>query len=1120
MSNGSARGYSDLISRLDRFIRKFYLNQFLRGLIFFFAVSLVGFLLINIIEYFLNLNTTGRKVLFFSYLALSAGLLVYWVGIPLAKMFSLGSRITRENAALIIGKHFPEVEDKLLNLLQLSDGKGVLDQPDLMLAAIDQRTVELKPVPFMNAIDLKLNRKHLKYLAVPISALVIILFASPSLIPEASFRLLRNDIEFVPDAPFLFKYEPPSTSVYEGDDVEIDLQVDKLTSLPSEVFVIANGYKYKMKSEGNGSFNYTINQIKEPVRIEFEAEGYSSKDFFLDVVMRPKITSFEIDLDYPSYINLEDRTMKNIGDLQIPEGTLLRWKIVSSNVTGVFIETSNDTLLELSQLSLDLFQGSYLASESFAYEIISRGTVDGLFDTVRFSVDVTGDFYPEISVDQYQDSIEDRYLYFLGEAKDDYGLKNLQFVYSVESPSRDSVSGRAIIQYLPISSNSLYEQFNHFFDITSLGLVPGDKVSYYFQACDNDGFNGSKCSKSQLMVYQMPSMDEITAEVNEGSSEIKDDLAGAIEESQELQEEVNALKERLLEDKNLSWEDKQAIEKVLSDQQKLEESINSIQQEMESNFNQQREFQEPNQDLINKQEMLQELFDSVFDEEMKELMKKLEEMLEEAADENMLDELSEMEMNNEEVEKELDRMLELFKNLEFQQRMEETKDALDELAKEQEELAEETKEGNNTEEQKEKQGKLNEEFEKLADEMEELEKLNEELSKPQDGFEEMKDGSEEVKEQQENASEQLDQGKKKNASESQQNAADEMKEMSDKMSSMMSSMQMEQQMEDMESLRQLLENLVTLSFEQENLIYEIQATDVGSPKYVSLVQDQFKLRDDSKLVEDSLYALAGRVFEIQSFITEQITDINREMDKAIDALEDRKNGKANVSQQFVMTGYNNLALMLSEVLDQMQQAAASSMSGSQNCQNPSQSKGKGEQLGDIGQMQQQLNDQINQLSEMMKNGGKPQGQGGMSKQLSQMAAKQSAIREALRQLNESQNSDGTNGLGELEELMKQMDQTETDLVNKQLTEELLNRQQEITVKLLEAAEAEKQREKDKQRESQVGMEMDRPVPPSLEEYLKARDAEIELYRTVPADLKPYYKGLVEKYFKNISFNAR
>jgi hypothetical protein len=212
--------------------------------------------------------------------------------------------------------------------------------------------------------------------------------------------------------------------------------------------------------------------------------------------------------------------------------------------------------------------------------------------------------------------------------------------------------------------------------------------------------------------------------------------------------------------------------------------------------------------------------------------------------------------------------------------------------------------------------------------------------------------------------------------------------------------------------------------------------------------------------------------------------------------------------------------MLSEVLDQMQQAAASSMSGSQNCQNPGKKSGKGDQLGDLGDMQKQLNEQMNKLSEMMKQGKQPGGKGGMAKQFAEMAAKQAAIRDALRKLNENQNSDGNNSLGELEKLMEEMNQTETDLVNKQLTEELLKRQQDISVKLLEAAEAEKQREKDNKRESNTAQQFDREFPPSLEDYLKSRDAEIELYRTVPADLKPYYKGLVEKYFKSISFSNR
>lgn len=132
-----------------------------------------------------------------------------------------------------------------------------------------------------------------------------------------------------------------------------------------------------------------------------------------------------------------------------------------------------------------------------------------------------------------------------------------------------------------------------------------------------------------------------------------------------------------------------------------------------------------------------------------------------------------------------------------------------------------------------------------------------------------------------------------------------------------------------------------------------------------------------------------------------------------------------------------------------------------------------------------------------------------------MAAQQAAVREALRKLNEELNKDGKNSLGNLDQLQKQMEKTETELVNKQLTNEMLKRQQEILTRLLEAENAERQRETDNKRESNTAKDMVKQMPPEIEEYLRKKQAELELYKTVPPNLKPFYRDLVEDYFKSL-----
>ena len=131
-----------------------------------------------------------------------------------------------------------------------------------------------------------------------------------------------------------------------------------------------------------------------------------------------------------------------------------------------------------------------------------------------------------------------------------------------------------------------------------------------------------------------------------------------------------------------------------------------------------------------------------------------------------------------------------------------------------------------------------------------------------------------------------------------------------------------------------------------------------------------------------------------------------------------------------------------------------------------------------------------------------------------MAAKQAALRNALRQLQKEKQQQGK-GDKALDEIMQEMDKIETDLVNKRLTNEMMKRQQEILTRLLEEERAEREREQDEQREAQSAKQQPAKLPPALEEYLKKRRAEVDLFRTVSPALKPYYKQLVEEYIKGV-----
>lgn len=167
-----------------------------------------------------------------------------------------------------------------------------------------------------------------------------------------------------------------------------------------------------------------------------------------------------------------------------------------------------------------------------------------------------------------------------------------------------------------------------------------------------------------------------------------------------------------------------------------------------------------------------------------------------------------------------------------------------------------------------------------------------------------------------------------------------MKDMANQMEMQMQQGEMEQMQEDMQALRQLLENLVGLSFDQEDLVKEFDKASINTPRYVELVQEQNKVKDDFRLVEDSLQALSKRLFQIETFITDKVGEIKDNMAQSLEHLEERQKPQAADNQQRTMKGVNDLALMLSEMMNQMQQQMAAQMAGSQMCNNPKPGQGQ------------------------------------------------------------------------------------------------------------------------------------------------------------------------------------
>jgi len=1109
----SESNYLQLLRKIDEFIRKYYINRMIRGGIYFLGISLLVFIVSVLLEYFGKFNASVRTVIFYTSSGLILGLIFIQLLWPLFKLLSIGKRINNQQASRIIGAHFPHINDKLSNIFQLKSIESS-SETDLISASINQKIDELKPIPFALAVNFKDNLKYVKYAIIPFVIFVLIGLIQPSIIKDGTSRLVAHTSEFIPVTPYEITILNKELNAFKNTDYTLEV---KLTGdeIPDKIFLDYDAGSFLMKKEENNRFSYKLRNLNRALNFNLFDGTYRSKNYELKIIPKPLLIDFQTTLEYPKYLKKSSEVVQNNGDLTVPAGTNIKWSFKTEETESMlFIEQDSSSEVMLSGENEYVFEKQLLKSQNYGLSVSNQHLK--YQDTITYFLKVIPDLSPSIELDVEQDSSSFKRFYFKGMVKDDYGFTRLKFYASIRS--ENGAKTNKIEKNISINTALTQTDFFFVWNSDEYNIQSGDQVEYYFEIWDNDGVNGSKSARSKTQLLNTPSQEDLSNMRKESNEQIKEDLEESIELTKEIQKDLEELNERILDKKDLGYQEKQLMEDILKKQKAVENSIERFSEENKKKNMLQNEFEEESEELLSKQEQLEDLFEKVMSEEMKEMMKEIEKMLKELNKKDLQESLDKIELSNKDLSKELDRNLELFKQLELEKELAETKEKLDALKEEQKDLKEETKDGKKGEDELEsKQKELNEEFEKISENLDEIEKKNKELENPNE-LEKTDNLEERIKEEMKDSQEQLSKNQKNKASESQENAEQQMDQLSQKLGEMQMQMQSSANAENLEDLRALLENLIQLSFDQEEVMETLKKTDRNDPQYLQLAQKQRKLKDDSKIIEDSLFALSKRVVELEAKVNTEISSINYNMDKAIDELGERNTKLANNRQQLSMTSINNLALMLDEAIQAMQMQMQMQQ-GKGKCQKPGSGKPSSSSMK---KLQQQLNKQMGQLKKEMENGkspnGKKQGQkgkgkAGMSKELAQMAAKQAAIRKELNKLQEELgNGNGGNKLKKLEELMEK---TETDLVNKRITNETLMRQKEILSRLLESEKAEREREKEKKRESTEFTDVISRNQNLFLEYNSRKEKELELLRTLPPSFSNFYKSKVSEYFNQI-----
>lgn len=1090
------KNYKQFVDKLNLYIKKFYLYRLIRGLMLFILLLIAYTGSMALLEYFSYFDPQIKLGIAIVSILITIVIAVYFVLIPFIKLLGLGKLLTFYDVSDLLSKRYPEIKDRLINIIELSGQHSSHYSDVLTQASINQKIDELKVFSFTDAIRLK-DLKPVFIVFIGVSLFFAMGFISfPDMFRESSVRLIRYQQQFEKPAPFTFSLQNTNLEVVMGESVELKLKCEG-KEIPQMVYVNIGGNDFLMTRE-NDTFTYTVENVNSSFPFYFTDKKYISEDYKISVLNKPFISGFTVHVQPPSYTGLNGETLTNIGDLKIASGTGITWRFNTVDTDSLEI-ILNDSLIIDGNRDGSVFELKKTFFSNAEYRIAIRNARLSEQNSLVYKVQIVPDLFPEITVVQVRDTLDFKRFHFKGNIVDDYGFHQLAFNISVEGT--DSVIN------IPVTPSFLNQDFYYSFDFASVKEM-GKSFKYFFSVYDNDFINHFKRSISETFTFTFPDYQEIVSKENEDMNSMDQLLQKSSKLTQEIQQEFENFKRKQITSNMSDWEKFQAVKDIVKKKNELENVLEQIAQQNKDATNFLNSFSDEKQEILKKQEQIDNLLNEVFSDELKKLFEEFNELAKQF-DPKKFDQLSrEMNTGLDDLSKQLDKNMQLLKKLKAEQKVERVIDELNKLAISEKNVQEEMKDRDHLDQAGEKEKSNADHFEEVEKDYQDAREFNKSLEKPLNLFD-MEKESNEIRENYKQVLDELEKRNRRKASDRVGENAKKLQEMAFSMNQMLKNNKKKENQVNIEDLKQILNNLILVSFDQESLLGTLSKVDYNNPIINELKVKQKNLQGQVDFVKDSLYALSKRTPEISSVVNKELLALENNVDYSFDNLESGNIGGSRMYQQYTITAANNLALFLSEALDNMQNQQEGDGDGEADENKPGK-KGSKPSLGLMKESQQSIKEQLQKMIDQMKSGD----MGKMSKSIGQTIAQQEIMQQMIREMING-SSVGSQAKGQLKAIEQLLEQSRRDLINKNISNQLINRQNLILSKLLDAEKSEIERDVDDKRESKTAVDVKKANPEGYFEYKNKTTTESELLKRNNNQLRSFYDQKYNSFLNRI-----
>lgn len=1161
--------YESFIGKLDAFLCRYYTNRAWKGFFLLLASGLLVFLVFCTLEYFVFLSVGLRKLLFWMFVTLFSIGSAYLVLYPLGQSRGWFRRMSHKEAARYLALCYPELDDRLYNVLDLR--RQLDENPSLyalLEAAIEQISRNFVSYRFERIVKFNSNLKYILFFSAVFLLFSVIYITYPGVIGSSN-RIIHYKQSFERVFPFTISLENSNLRVVYEEDFNLKISVEG-ELLPDKIFVKSGDLLVGCRKESPNLFSHTFKKVRQKIVFNIVSGKYISKDYVLEVDYKPLLSGMKVTLHYPSYMNKKPEVITNSLNLNVPVGTRIDWELKMDHAQELLFafvardEKENQPLLfKEAEFRMPFFSFSRQMFHSSDYFILPK-SLNINTDTSVFFIETLPDIHPRIEAVQILDSNRIYRRYFRGMVSDDYGFHSL--VFKLNCSNNKTGNEWTFSDTLDLEPWKLSQDFTYYFDIDEFNLQPGDELSYGFEVRDNDVFYPFKMVCSPMFSYRKLSSEELREEIGRTSASVDSKFSLSLQSVKNFDKELQELVQDLLSKKQLSWQDQKQVELLLEEQERLRKTYKELSEEIKEKQRMQDELGEVDNELKEKQQQLQELMDKLFDDSTMKKLQELQELMRmNAPREKLTDALEEIRQQKDLLSRDIERNLNLYKQLEFENNLRQAVSDARKLAEKSKDVSAGMKDLPNDSLlflQKE----LERDRKRLEEDLKRVESMNENLEKST-SFSMPDSLLRKARKSIENTISNLQNKQEKQARQSQEKTDENLQELADNLAEQMENIEEENQAEDADFIRILLKSTVRVSLHQETLMEELGKTKLSDPRYAEQIRRQSDLNTEIRFVADSVNAIAKRQPQVALATHQEVKNIMAYSRETLDLLlamnnvyyqhYNTTNSRALARQQYTMTSLNNLALLLAESLDRMQQQMnMKGNSGSSkkkqkgqpqmSCPKPGENKNAmkipslqqmmKEGKKSLQQMQQDLNKQLDELKKMlqqMQGKGKPQnnrqsnevksGESGnsqgsqvsdekISESFARAAAQQEMIRRMLQEKMQQDKINNPSAAGMYNQILGDMERTERDLVNRVLNDQILSRQKNIESRLLEAENAELKREKDDRRESKEGGVFTPFYGDSIENETTKHLPGNDLLRFSYPEMRPYYKKKVQDFF--------